>query len=227
MQGLAVNSMPPVQPAVGIGAKPPAGGGPTGSPQQFPPGFHPGAPPAHGALQPPPGHQYTHNHPDHGGQNVYPGAGPPWLHGGPGPMGGPEGVGLVYLRHSQAVPPDPELRPPGTRGEDLNYMGGMRNVGAMLHAAEAGHVHSSSTGSAEQRNLSLNASSATSTNITKTSWADFQKCASVLLCPGTHSYAGFQLVQRCFSFCINCRAGTTRCALVCLIPVCLLKCLRA
>ena len=59
----------------------------------------------------------------------------------------------------------------------MNYMGGMREIGAMLHAAEVGG-RGSSTGSTEQRNSSLHASTATITNITKMSWTDFQKYAS-------------------------------------------------
>ena len=59
----------------------------------------------------------------------------------------------------------------------MNYMGGMREIGAMLHAAEVGG-RGSSTGSTEQRNSSLHASTATITNITKMPWTDFQKYAS-------------------------------------------------
>ena len=59
-------------------------------------------------------------------------------------------------------------------------MGGMHNLGAMLHAGGRG----SSNGPAVQRKSSLRASSATITNITKMSWTDFQKYASVFLFPG-------------------------------------------
>ena len=62
-------------------------------------------------------------------------------------------------------------------GEDLNYMGGMRTVEAMMHAAEVCNVHGSSVGSAVRQISSFNASSATITNMTKTSWTDFQKYA--------------------------------------------------
>ena len=148
---------------------------------KFPPGFHPGAPPPHDAFQNPPGRFYGRTPQAYVGHQVYPGADPPIHYGAPGHMGGPGGV--HHPQQSQAGPPGPRFHVGA--GDDLNYMGGMHNLGAMLHAAEAcGHSNSI----AVQRNSSLNASSAT---ITKMSWTDFQKYASVSLLPGSQCPHGF------------------------------------
>ena len=93
-------------------------------------------------------------------------------------------------------------------GEDLNYMGGMRTVEAMMHAAEVSNVHGSSVGSAVRQNSSFNASSAKITNMTKTSWTDFQKYAFVVLCAGDHIWNNYAAPV----FRINDRSTTINCA---------------
>ena len=177
-----------MQPEPGNGAKPPSGvdlGGATGPPLQFPPGFHAGEPTPHhdGVNQYPPGHLRAQNPPAHAGHQVYPCAGPVEHSGAAGPLGG--------LGPADHDPQRSEAEHPGQgfhvgAGEDLNYMGGMQYVGAMLHAAEAG-VRGSSDSSAAQQNLSLSTSSGT---ITKMPWTHFQKYASVLL------FLGDQVLHR-------------------------------
>ena len=173
MQGQAVNTLLTVQAALGNGVKSAAGvgpWGPKGHPLQFPPDVHADAPPPQVAYQNPP-ELGAEDPPLHIRQNVYPGAGPPGLNEGPGPMTGPPGQGFRV-----------------DAGEDLNYPGGLRNVGAMPHGALPGG-RGRSVGSAEQHQSSLNASTATITNITKMSWTDFQRYAFVLLFLGSPSFA--------------------------------------
>lgn len=171
----------PMQPAAANGAKSPVGGGPDGPlgpPHHVPPRWKP---PPHGTRQHAPGHPYAQNHPEHFNQHVQPSAGQAGMdgvsatRGCPLQLGGPGGV--EQERHSPADHGRPAHGLPDDLGEDMFYMGGMRDVGAMLHATE---VRSRSPSSAERRMSSLNAASATISNITKTSWADFQKCAPVL-----------------------------------------------
>lgn len=191
----AVKAVLPVQGEHGNGEKPFSGagtGGPVGQSLQFPPGFHPGATPPHGAYQHPPGHPRAQNPPVRVGQMLHPGAGPLGLYGGAGLMGRPGE--LEYPWQPQAGPPRQGFHVGPV--ESMNYMGGMRYDDAMPHAAEAG-VRGSSTGSAKQRNSSLNASTGTITNITKMSWTDFHKYASFSF------FLGVQVSHRC------CKATTS------------------